>query len=177
MSLVVPFVTYFSTGVAFGGARPVSINPLNFRNPPLGFALSAGVGPVSNFVLAGGGFGLLWLLWTVAPSFVYSANSDTVTYNGLFLGIFITLNVGLGAFNLLPLPGLDGSRLLWYLLPPRGREVLDRMEPFAMGITYLLILIGATRVLWPATVGAWMAIFAVFGGDFGNALLHAVFRR
>lgn len=97
LTILLPLVLYFSSGgrYVFGGAKPVMINPLNFRNPSLGMCLSAAAGPLSNFLLAAIGFALCVALVHVAPSVVLSEAG--LTWNGLFLGLFVFLNLFLGA--------------------------------------------------------------------------------
>jgi len=141
MSFVLPAILLLLTAgrFAYGGMKPVPINALQFRNPALGMALSAAAGPLSNVLLAVAGFLVLWLFWTFAPSFVYGETQQAITLNGLFLCVFTLTNLSLAAFNLLPLPGLDGSRVLYYFLGRDGRAFLDRIEPYALGITMLVV--------------------------------------
>ena len=105
-----------------GWAKPVPINARNFKNPKKGFAITALAGPLSNLVL---GFfsaffylliiALFWEKAYFAGGFHYHLVDNTI----LFLGIFFTVNVGLGLFNLIPIPPFDGSRLLNVVLPPK----------------------------------------------------------
>ncbi|MBQ8321639.1 MAG: site-2 protease family protein [Clostridia bacterium] len=105
-----------------GWAKPVPINSRNFKNPKRDFALSALAGPLSNLILAFFSMGL-YLFSLVALT---KANIDaeslgfSVAQNLLiFLYIFQSVNVGLGVFNLLPIPPFDGSRLLNVIFPPK----------------------------------------------------------
>lgn len=105
-----------------GWARPVPINPRYFKNPKRGFALSALAGPLSNIILGFLGGGLY--LFTYALLRDVSFPSQNLAYNLatnllLFLFVFHSVNIGLGVFNLLPLPPFDGSRLLNVLLPEK----------------------------------------------------------
>lgn len=105
----------------FGWAKPVPINPRNFKKPRRDFAITALAGPLSNVVFA---FiaALLALLSiklyygiTVENEFVYK-----LIYNGIqFLCIFCQINIGIAIFNLIPVPPLDGSRILTATLPPK----------------------------------------------------------
>jgi Zn-dependent protease len=162
MSIALPAILLVTSGGRwwFGGMKPVRINTANFENPTFGMAVSALAGPVSNFILAGAGLGILWVFHRVAPDFIYQVQTTEyaggftqktyhLTLNGLFFGAFIFTNVTLGAFNLLPLPGLDGSRILYHFLPRGGREFMDRMEPYALTITMVAVYLGATRILAP----------------------------
>jgi Zn-dependent protease len=103
-----------------GWAKPVPINPRNFKNPKKDFAISAAAGPISNLILGfiSAFFYLLFLALTkdmvfASKNFAYYCILNT----GLFLFIFHSVNIGLGLFNLLPIPPFDGSRLLNVILP------------------------------------------------------------
>lgn len=105
-----------------GWARPVPINPRYFKNPKRGFALSALAGPLSNIILGFLGGGLYLLTYALLRD--VSFPSQNLAYNLatnllLFLFVFHSVNLGLGVFNLLPLPPFDGSRLLNVLLPEK----------------------------------------------------------
>ena len=176
MTIILPLVLYFSSGgrFVFGGAKPVMINPMNFRNPSLGMCLSAAAGPLSNFLLAGLGFAVCVTLVQVAPSIVLS---DTgLTWNGLFFGLFVFLNLFLGAFNILPLPGLDGSRILRHFLPAPLQAIMDSIEPFALFITMMAVVLGAAAILNPLRDLYFWAFHRAAGRDFTLALYEALLR-
>ena len=103
----------------FGWAKPVPINPRNFKSPRKGFALTALAGPTINIVL--GFFTAFFYLL----AFFNFKQTDSAFLNNLqeniilFLGYFFTINIGLGVFNLIPVPPFDGSRILNVLLPDR----------------------------------------------------------
>lgn len=184
MTIILPLLLYtFSRGTfVFGGARPVQINALNFRNPTLGMALSAAAGPLSNFALAALGLGVLMLLNAVAPGAIMEIlppEGDTParylpTYNAVFLRIFVMLNVILGAFNLLPLPGLDGSRILYYFGNDALRRLLDHLEPFAIAITMLILTVPGLGLLQPVLIATHVVFFLAFGEDFTIALFSSL---
>ena len=116
----------------FGWAKPVPINLRNFRKPKRDFAITAIAGPISNLILAlfSGLFYLIALksLLGVADTEDFTAN---LLYNVcVFLGIMHTLNIGLALFNLIPIPPLDGSRLLAVILPPRLYYSLLKKERY-----------------------------------------------
>ena len=104
-----------------GWAKPVPVNARNFKDPKKGFAITALAGPLSNLTLAFIST-FLWLL--VRAIAVNSTITDEFNYylalNTLdFIAIFFSVNIGLGLFNLLPIPPFDGSRLLYAFLPPK----------------------------------------------------------
>lgn len=114
----------------FGWAKPVPINPRNFRNPKRDFALVALAGPLSNLVLA---FlsAFLYLLLNAVFSKIYFTSEILlqVAYNTtLFVYIFHSVNLGLAVFNLIPVPPLDGSRLLNVFLPTKTYFKIMRYE-------------------------------------------------
>jgi Zn-dependent protease len=170
LTVILPVVLYFSTQgrFVFGGAKPVQINPLNFRNPSLGMCLSAAAGPLSNFFLAAVGFGLCVLLARVMPSTVMSDSG--LTWNGFFLVTFVLINLVLGAFNILPLPGLDGSRILRFLLPRHLQAAMDAIEPIALFITMIVVFLGASRIILPVLGLVFGILEAAAGPEFERAL-------
>lgn len=106
-----------------GWAKPVPINPRNFKNPKKGFAITAIAGPLSNIVMAF--FGALVYLIIAASLRGVLFVRDSFEYNFwnnvlLFVSLFHTINLGLGIFNLLPIPPFDGSRILNVVLPPKA---------------------------------------------------------
>lgn len=105
-----------------GWAKPVPVNSRNFNDPRKGFAITAAAGPLANLIL---GFisAFLYLL-TFALVKDIPFESKNFTFNLLsnlltFLLIFHSINIGLGLFNLIPIPPFDGSRLLYVFLPPK----------------------------------------------------------
>ncbi len=105
-----------------GWAKPVPINPRNFKDPKKGFAITAAAGPLSNLILAFISafvylltFALVKDIAFESKNFLYYVLETTLS----FLFIFHSINVGLGLFNLLPIPPFDGSRLLNIFLPPK----------------------------------------------------------
>jgi Zn-dependent protease len=143
-SLILPAMLYFTTGAMFGYAKPVPVNPSKLHGKDRwGFAVVAIAGPVSNVILA--------LLASVVASQVYGfrvAQVNPADVRGVggsiipfLLSVAFTLNLLLAAFNLLPIPPLDGSRLLRLFLSTNGRRTLDRIEPYGF-----LILLGL--IVW-----------------------------
>lgn len=103
----------------FGWAKPVPINPRNFKNPRKGFALTALAGPATNFIA---GFITTFVYVVCVNTFNESANTliNNIQINVLmFLIYFFSINIGLGIFNLLPIPPFDGSRIVNVILPDK----------------------------------------------------------
>ena len=105
----------------FGWAKPVPVNPNNFKNRKRGFAIVALAGPLTNLVLGFLFAGIYLLVFRLlAPVTFESEFLLNLATNGLlFLYLFFTINIGLGLFNLLPIPPFDGSRLVHAILPEK----------------------------------------------------------
>lgn len=127
MSVVVPVVLFLMGGPIFGGAKPVPINTRNLKWGEWGFALVAIAGPLTNIVLSF----LFFLLW-----FWVGHGSDF--WGGVLIyGMYI--NMGFAFFNLLPIPPLDGSRVLYALAPDGARNFLQAMERYGIIIVYIMV--------------------------------------
>jgi len=110
----------------FGYAKPMPFNPQNLRDPERQTMWIAAAGPLTNLFLA--------VIGALALRIAGTGNFEVAR----FLFIFILVNVLLAVFNLLPLPPLDGSKVLARFLPPRAREVYQSME--AYGVLILLVI-------------------------------------
>ena len=136
-----------------GYAKPVPINPIYFRRPYQGMMLVALAGPLINLILAGASTGLWYGLGASLPKLF-----------SFFLFYFVMVNVILALFNLIPVPPLDGSRVLLYLLPEGGKRLLLQVEPFGFIIIFLMLYAGVLeRVIMP--VVAWIE-GVLLGGRF-----------
>ena len=144
-SVILPAMMFFTTGSMFGYAKPVPVNPAKLQGKDRwGFALVALAGPVSNLVLA--------FIAAVALARVYGVDVefDPIAIGRGSIGFFgvarfllsaaFAWNVLLAAFNLIPIPPLDGSRLLRVALNVNARRTLDRIEPYGFLILFVVIV-------------------------------------
>lgn len=138
-SIIFPLLFFFTSGSMFGYAKPVPINPAKLQGKDRwGFAVVALAGPVSNLVLAFIAITLARRVATETLATDFSIESFGVV--GFVLWAAFTWNVTLAAFNLVPIPPLDGSRLLRVFLTTKGRQTLDRIEPFGFLILFAIIV-------------------------------------
>ena len=126
-----------------GWAKPVPVNPRNFKNPKKGFVITALAGPLSNLILGFLSAGVYLLIIALVGDIVFPSQLalNLVTNLILFIYLFFTINIGIGLFNLLPIPPFDGSRLLNALLPPKlyfGMMKYERQIYFAV-LGWLLV--------------------------------------
>ena len=116
----------------FGWARPVPVNPRYFKNAKGGMALTALAGPVMNILLA---FIACFIMYAV---FAFSNGGNAADYIVLFLAYYVQINVGLAVFNLIPIPPLDGWKVLSAFLPDR---IYFKVLSYERYISFALILI------------------------------------
>jgi Zn-dependent protease len=140
----------------FGWGRPVPFSPTQLRNRRFGAALVGLAGPAANFLLA---IAAVIALRIIYPSAVTAFDVD---FSVILLDMLVTLNVVLGVFNLLPIPPLDGSRLLSILLPPSRQSIVYFLDQY--GIFLLLgILILAPNLLTPIFRAITEALYGLVG--------------
>ena len=143
--------------VGFGWAKPVPVDPRYFKKPKQGMALTALAGPVSNLLLAVAALALLRGAILVLPG------TNWAIWLVNFLLELSILSVGLGLFNLIPIPPLDGSKVLAAFLPDRAYITLMRYERY--GILALLVLsflnVGSISIS-RAIYAVWSALYSLF---------------
>lgn len=147
-----PLGTILMFIAGFGWARPVPVNPSNFKDPRKGMVLVALAGPASNLVMA---IVAGLILRYVVPSFstmdVNASVSGFVSVSIVVIILTLQFGVALAIFNMIPIPPLDGSRVLYGLLPEKQAYAYSRFEPYGMIILFALFLFGGkafSYVLW-----------------------------
>ncbi|MBQ7187694.1 MAG: site-2 protease family protein [Ruminococcus sp.] len=127
-------ICIFFTG--FGWGKPVQINPLRFKKYRKGMALTAAAGPIMNILI--GLIGIIFFKIVLAISMTH--DSEALNWMCIILRYFTLINVGLAAFNLLPVPPLDGSKILGYFLPPKWEKfIADNLLYISLGFLLLLV--------------------------------------
>ncbi len=129
MTILLPAVTLLLFHAPILAAKPVPFNPRNLRYDEYGAALLAAAGPLSNLALA--------FVTALLLRFV-----DLGTFLNQATQFFVELNVALCIFNLLPVPPLDGSRVLYAFAPEPLRDVMNRIEPYGLLIIFMLVIWG-----------------------------------
>ena len=135
-SIAVPALLAAAGQNVFGWAKPVPVNPSGFARPVEGMALTALAGPFTNLLLA-------LVVGQLGP---FHQTGDTIFLEqpgllGRMLLGFVVVNAALAVFNMLPIPPLDGSRLLPLILPPAGRRLYAQIAPYGFLLLVLLVFV------------------------------------
>lgn len=144
MAHIDPFGALALLLFGFGWAKPVPIDPRNFKNPKLGMGIVALMGPVANIVAAIVGGLIFHAIAAFAPDFF--AGEGFGYYLNLFLVFYIQINVSLAVFNLLPIPPLDGSKILFVFLPDRAVAWFYRYQNIISIVLIALLWMGVLSV-------------------------------
>ena len=147
-TLILPAILIFTTGVGFGYAKPVPVNPRRMRDPRNHSLLVALAGPATNLLLVG-----------VATVAIRMRDASTSTFVLDLLFGFGLLNVALAVFNLIPIPPLDGSAVIERVLPRQWWPGYIRLRQYSMLILLALVFLlpgGFSRIISPA-VELWVS--------------------
>jgi len=150
-TIVIPVAMYLMGGFVFGYAKPLPLNYGQMRNPKRDMAWVALSGPAANFVMA--------LVWYLAFIFLHYFNVEE-SFPLLVAKAGVQVNLWLMAFNLLPIPAMDGGRVLFSILPHKLAFKFARLEPYGLIILLALILLKVVQY--------WLAIVEMVG----YTLLH-----
>jgi len=122
--------------VGFGWAKPVPINPNNFKNRKVGMALTALAGPMSNFLMA-------YIAMILCKIVMYTTTLEGISYQIFYMLYYVVvLNLGLAVFNLLPIPPLDGSRIFNVFLKEETYFRIMRYEQIIFIVLILVMQVG-----------------------------------
>jgi len=161
LTILLPLILAISGGPIFGAAKPVPYNPNNIRWGEWGAAILALAGPLSNLLLAFIIYGI-----SVAMGNPIDLTKVPVDMVGLVLTIGLSVNLGFFIFNIIPIPPLDGSRVLYALAPDFVRKAMESIEQFGIIIVFILILLAgqAFSVVMSAVMLFFVQLFArIFG--------------
>lgn len=136
LSFVMPMLLLAMGMPIFGGAKPVPINTRNLKHGVWGMALVGLAGPLTNILLALVAFVIGY----------FTGGLVDMGLGGYICWEFIMVNLGFGVFNLLPIPPLDGSRVLYALAPDGVRRVMERMERWGIWIVMMLVVLAPSVV-------------------------------
>jgi len=170
-TILVPTLMVVFAGFAFGWAKPVPIDVRNLKNPKKDMMWVAMAGPAINFIMA-----IMWAVFLYFSLFFHDSRSSLSMF---FLyvpiaGMFI--NVLMGVVNLIPIPPLDGGRVLVGLLPHRVSLQYSKIEPYGLFIIIALMLSGRLWLLVLPVIGFILYFLSnVTGLDFEIILKHLLF--
>ena len=156
-TIAVPLLLVTMSGFIIGWAKPVPVDPRHFKQPLLDMALVALAGPVSNFIMACGWALLITLSKTALADASYAVYLLQMGKAGM------TINIILMVLNMLPIPPLDGGRVVAGVMPKDMALTFMRIEPFGMWIILALLISGVLgKILWPVVLRFDAIISAIF---------------
>lgn len=159
MSILVPVILYMLKAPVFGGAKPVPINTYNLKWKEWGMALVAIAGPFTNFLIA-----FISFLIGHFSGLLYGSGGEIFEF---IFSELVLINLGFTIFNSIPVPPLDGSRVLYAIAPDGFRNVLKQMEQYGIIIVYMLILLFGevfSHIMINGTNGILNFFYFIVGG-------------
>lgn len=162
-TIIIPIILLFLGGFVFGWAKPVPVAWQNLNHPRRDMAIVAVAGPIANLIMA-----FIWaVIAKLSTTYLINIPTPWLATTGQFLqqaaifGVFI--NSILLVLNLLPIPPLDGSRIISSILPPKSAYYYEKIEPFGIWILIALLFLGVLRfILWPPITLIVHWIFTLF---------------
>jgi len=141
LTLLLPIMLALIGAPIFGGAKPVPFNPDRVRYEEWGAALVALAGPLTNLLIAFVAYGIAVLIGQ--PVDLFSGPQDLT---GLIIQTIVFVNLGFFVFNILPIPPLDGSRVLYALAPEFIRRIMEVIERFGIIFIFALVLLASSAI-------------------------------
>ena len=161
MTILLPLIMVILHAPVFGGAKPVPFNPNRVRFGDWGAALVALSGPITNLVIAFIAFGI-----GVLSGVINNAGAVQPTIFGLTISTAVSVNLGFFVFNMLPIPPLDGSRILYAVAPDGVRGVMQKIEQNGI-LLVMIVVVLFSDVIGQVMSGCIRAILRVFMNIFG----------
>lgn len=159
-TVLIPLLTLTTTGMVFGWAKPVPIDSRNMRHPRRDIALVAIAGPLANLIMAFG-WGAIAALGLYLANHQYVWLGEPLTLMGAG---GISINIWLAVLNMLPLPPLDGARIIMSVMPPRMAYRYSFIEPYSL---IILIFLLVTNILARILSPIFILLAALVGRAFG----------
>jgi Zn-dependent protease len=154
LTIALPVILAVIGGPIFGGAKPVPFNPARVRYEEWGAALVAIAGPLTNFVIAFILFG------------IYAALGGPGGVVGQILTTAVLVNLGFFVFNMIPIPPLDGSRVIYALAPDFVRRGMEMIEQFGIIFIFAIVMLASSVIgmFMSSAIAAIVAFFALIFG-------------
>ena len=155
LTILLPLILAISGGPIFGGAKPVPFNPHRVKYGEWGAALVALAGPLTNFFIAFILFGAMVLL-----------NINPISGAGAVIMLAVSVNLGFFVFNMIPIPPLDGSRVLYALAPDFVRRGMEAVEQYGIFLVFLIVVLASTVIgkVMSVGIGAVLQLFFLIFG-------------
>lgn len=141
MTILLPLTMALLGGPVFGGAKPVPFNPNRVRYGEWGAAMIALAGPLTNLFIAFLAFGIGDLMGVVSNGGLVASS-----FLGSVIAMTVSVNLGFFVFNMLPVPPLDGSRLLYALAPESARRLMEQIEQYGTLVVFLLVVLFSSAI-------------------------------
>lgn len=156
MTILLPLTMALLGGPVFGGAKPVPFNPNRVRYGEWGAAMVALAGPLTNLFIAFLAFGIGALMGVVSNGGLVASS-----FLGSVIAMTVSVNLGFFVFNMLPVPPLDGSRLLYALASESARRLMEQIEQYGTLVVFLLVVLFSSAIgrVMSACISAMLDVF------------------